>query len=577
MTPLRLGTRGSRLALTQSQSVADALEKSLGRSVELVSIRSLGDDLPGPLSQAPQPGVFVSALREALLRGEVDLVVHSMKDLPAAPIEGIAIAAIPEREDPRDIVITQTRCTFEELPNGARVGTSSPRRASQLKRLRPDLTVVDLRGNIGTRIESVRSGAIDAAVLAAAGVHRIDCGHEIDGYLDQVIPAPAQGALAVEVRSDDERFLADVQVIEHAPTRRQVLAERAVLSGLAATCTSAVAAFATCDEGDDLLTLSAEVGGTLDGKQGVRTCLIQGVVALGDDQAATDLGTIAARHLLRIGAGQLLDDGLWRNPDEGAASVWVTRPRSGAARDVIELRNKGLRVIEAPVLQIRADPSAREQAAVLLDSIAREADLLAVTSAAAVRALQDLSDPGALPAALTAGQERGMGVVAVGSATARILQDSGARDVLVPGVQDAEGMLAMLQELPPGIAVLPRGNLAMKGLAEGLTATGWSVTSEQVYLTEPATVPAGVSEAISSGAITAVVLRSPSAVRAVRDGLGGDAVPDACVLLAGGSTTAAALEEEWVDHGGVVVTPSEPSPTAVAQRLFDMLCDETSA
>lgn len=577
MTPLRLGTRGSRLALTQSQLVADALEKSLGRPVELVSIRSLGDDLAGPLSQAPQPGVFVSALRESLLRGEVDLVVHSMKDLPAAPIEGITIAAIPQREDPRDVVITHTRCTFQDLPPGARVGTSSPRRASQIKRHHPDLAVVDLRGNIDTRIGSVRSGAVDAAVLAAAGVHRIDKSDEIDGYLDQVIPAPAQGALAVEVRSDDDRFLADIQTIDHAPTRRQVLAERAVLSGLAATCTSAVAAFATCDDDDDLLTLSAEVGATLDGEQEVRTCVIQGVVALGDDRAATDLGAIAAQHLLRTGATQLLDDGLWRAPGDGAASVWVTRPRSGAARDVTELRNKGFRVLEAPVLRIRADPNARDQAAILLDSIAREADLLAVTSAAAVRALHELSDDGALGSALAAGQERGMSVIAVGSATARILEESGARDVLVPGVQDAEGMLQMLQDLPPGIAVLPRGNLAMKGLAEGLTSTGWSVTSEQVYLTEPATVPAGVSEAISSGAITAVVVRSPSAVRAVRDARRGVVVPDACVVLAGGSTTAAALEEDWADHGGVVVTPSEPSPTAVAQRLFDLLCDDTSA
>lgn len=574
MTPLRLGTRGSRLALTQSQTVADALAQTLGRRVELVTIRSLGDDLTGPLSQAPQPGIFVSTLREALLRGEVDLVVHSMKDLPAAPIDGIVIAAIPEREDPRDILISHARCPFQELPAGARIGTSSPRRASQIRRLRPDLTVVDARGNIDTRIELARSGSVDAVVLAAAGVRRIGRADEVDDYLGEFISAPAQGALAVEVSTENAELLAAVGSIDHVLTRRQVMAERAVLSGLAATCTSAVAAFASADEVGSgavgVLTLTAEVGGTGHGDERVRRCVLQGVVATGDDRAAVDLGTIAAHQLLQMGAGELLDDGVWCEPDREAPAVWVTRPRSGAARDVEELRQRGVRVLEAPVLMIRADTAAREQAAALVASISREADLLAVTSAAAVRALQELFDAEGLTSAIQAGQARGMQVIAVGSATARGLEEIGARDVLVPSVQDAQGMLATLRDADPGIAVLPRGNLAMKGLAEGLSSRGWTVFSEQVYLTEPVVVPEGATEALVSGAINGVVLRSPSAVRVLRDSCGDRRLPENSVLFAGGSTTAAAIDREWPNRGGTVDVPSEPSPTAVAERVLQI-------
>ncbi len=595
MTPLRLGTRGSHLATTQSRWVADRITDATGHQVELVTIRSLGDDLAGPLSQAPQPGVFVSALRDALLAGEVDVVVHSMKDLPAAPVAGITLAAVPEREDPHDVLVSHARCTLADLPPGSRVGTSSPRRASHLRHQRPDLTVVDLRGNVDTRIGRVRDGELDAAVLAAAGIRRIGRHDEIDEVLEQFVPAPAQGALAVEVRSDDSELIDQLSVLDDPVTRRRVLAERAVLEGLAATCTSAVAAFAQWTDDTDLLHLRAQVGSAA--RDGVVVTDLAAVVS--DDRAAHDLGMTVARMLLAEGAHDLLSADGWPGAPEPAPTVWVTRPSTGARADVGGLRARGACVLEAPVLVVRTDPSAEASADALVEAVRESADLLALTSAAALRALTELVGEEALRAALAEGAERGLVVAAVGRGTARAARDLGVTDVVVPDVQDSEAMLAMLADREPGSAVLPRGNLAMRGLQEGLAAAGWRVLAEQVYVTEPidpGTDPAiaGAVRAVRAGAVDSVVLRSPSGVRAVRDAFttNGEwslpvrvvtprpsghspseppvgAVPDTCRIVVGGTTTAAALEREWPHHGGRVIIAAEPSPTGVADATLN--------
>lgn len=567
MTALRLGTRGSQLAVTQSQWVADRLTEHCGVSVELVHIRSLGDDLTGPLSSAPQPGVFVSRLRDALLAGDVDLVVHSMKDLPAAPLPGVALAAVPVREDSRDVLVSYSRCALDAVPAGARVGTSSPRRAAHLRALRPDLEIVDLRGNIDSRIARVRAGEIDAAVLAAAGLRRIGREDEIDDVLESMLSAPAQGALAVEVRSDDRDLLDVLAGLDDANTRRDVLAEREVLAGLAATCTSAVAARASA-QGDDVLELLARVGcTTLTDAPAVEARLL-GRVPLGDDAAARDLGHLAARLLLARGAGELLTADGWPGAPASSPTVWVTRPVTGARADVDALRSAGARVLEVPVLQVRPDHTAAASAANLVHALRFEASLLAVTSAAAVDALVALVGEDTLISAMVEGCTRGLTVAAVGTGTARSLERLGARDVLVPSVSDSEAMVAMLASQQPGVAVLPRGNLAMRGLQEGLEQSGWSVMAEQVYLTETMDVPDEVVAAVHEGAIDAIVLRSPSAVSAVRDVLGGQPVPPECLLVAGGRTTAASLKTLWPDHGGQVRIAAAPSPVAVAEAVM---------
>ena len=251
---LRLGTRASLLARTQSGHVADLLRTALGREVELVEVTTEGDVSTAPLASFGGVGVFVSALRDALLRGEVDIAVHSLKDLPTTPHPDIALAAVPLREDPRDVVVARDGLTLGELPPGSRIGTGSPRRAAQLRALGLGFDVVGIRGNVDTRIRKVADGDVDAVVLARAGVARLGRLDEVTEVLDplQMLPAPGQGALAVECRATDTELVAALHdAIDDARTRAAVTAERAVLAALEAGCSAPVGAMAEVAEGDD--------------------------------------------------------------------------------------------------------------------------------------------------------------------------------------------------------------------------------------------------------------------------------------------------------------------------------------
>ena len=259
-TPIRLGTRASRLAVAQSQDIADRLSKAAGRPVELVTVTSEGDTNRASLASLGGTGVFASALREALVANEVDVLVHSLKDLPTAPYPGLTIGAVPKRADARDVLVARNAATLDSLPEGAKVGTGSPRRVAQLKAKRPDLEVVDIRGNIDTRMGRVEDD-LDAVVLAAAGLGRIERLNEATELLDLGFwpSAPGQGALAVEIRSDevDRNLLAALRKIEHAATRLTVSAERRVLEKLEAGCSAPIGATAIVDA--EMLLVSATV------------------------------------------------------------------------------------------------------------------------------------------------------------------------------------------------------------------------------------------------------------------------------------------------------------------------------
>ncbi|HSP59500.1 MAG TPA: hydroxymethylbilane synthase [Ornithinimicrobium sp.] len=258
--PLRLGTRASALATSQSGWVADRL-RAAGVETELVHVRTEGDASRASLRQIGGTGVFASALRDALRESRIDLAVHSLKDLPTAPEPGLVVAAVPEREDPRDALVARDGLTLHGLPPGASVGTGSPRRAAQLTLVRPDLDVRDIRGNVGTRIDLVRGGRLDAVVLACAGLSRLGRLDEATDLLDPdvMLPAAGQGALAVECRTDDEPLVTLLRdVLEHAPTRAAVTAERAVLARLEAGCTAPVGALARAGA-DGALALTAFV------------------------------------------------------------------------------------------------------------------------------------------------------------------------------------------------------------------------------------------------------------------------------------------------------------------------------
>ncbi len=303
-TPLRLGTRASLLAKTQSQQVADLLAESLGRPVELVEISTTGDVSGDPLNSFGGTGVFVSALRDALLTGEVDLAVHSLKDLPTGPTEGITLAAVPVREDPRDALVARDGLTLGELPRGSRVGTGSPRRAAQLLALGLGLEVKGLRGNVDTRLRKVADGELDAVVLALAGLSRLGRAAEVTEALDpiQMLPAPGQGALAVECRTVEPRLVdAVTEALDDPGTRAAVTAERALLAELEAGCSAPLGALAEVVEGEagDEVWIRAVVlapDGSIDLRRSHQ----------GPVDEADEVGRQLARELLSEGVAELM-------------------------------------------------------------------------------------------------------------------------------------------------------------------------------------------------------------------------------------------------------------------------------
>ncbi|MGY1732267.1 hydroxymethylbilane synthase [Geodermatophilus sp. SYSU D01045] len=300
---LRLGTRASQLARTQSQTVADAITAASGVPVELVHISTEGDRSAAAIAQLGGTGVFVTAIRKALLEGTVDVAVHSYKDLPTAPEPGLVLAAVPPREDPRDALVARDGLTLGELPAGARVGTGAPRRVAQLRALGLGLEVVPIRGNVDTRMARVVPGDLDAVVLARAGLARLGRLAAVTETLDplQVLPAPAQGALAVECRAGDERTLELLAPLDDAGTRACVLAERTTLAALEAGCSAPVAAYAELAEGEDGAELYLRASVTaIDGSDGVRGSVT------GPVGEAERLGRDLAADLLDRGAAELV-------------------------------------------------------------------------------------------------------------------------------------------------------------------------------------------------------------------------------------------------------------------------------
>lgn len=305
-TPLRIATRRSELATTQSRLVADLITERLDRAVELVEITTEGDrtQADGTPLVGAATGVFVNALREAVLAGDADLAVHSLKDLPTEPAEGIVLAAVPPREDPRDVVVARDGLTLGELPAGSRVGTGSPRRQAQLHALGLGLDVVAVRGNVDTRIEKVRTGEYDAVVLARAGLARLGRLDEATEVLDplQVLPAPGQGALAVECRAADTDLVAALAALDDPATHAAVVAERATLATLEGGCSAPIGALAEPVEAEDAteLWLRAVVLSP-DGALSVRRSASGPL----DPKEAARLGEELARELLAEGAASI--------------------------------------------------------------------------------------------------------------------------------------------------------------------------------------------------------------------------------------------------------------------------------
>jgi hydroxymethylbilane synthase len=309
---LIIGSRGSKLALWQAHWVRDQLSAA-GYEVEVRVIKTTGDKLQAVAPGEPLPpsmaqtvaavgskGLFIKEIEEALLAAEIDIAVHSLKDLPTEQPAGLELGAVPEREDPRDVFISPNQQSLPGLPPSARIATSSLRRQTQLRALRPDLVYVAMRGNLDTRLRKLERGDCEGLVLAAAGVHRLGLSKRIVGYfsLEQMCPAVGQGALGIEIRSDDGRAHAAVAPLDHLPTHQAVRAERAVLRRLGGGCQVPIAAHAVLRE-DNLLIYGLVAN--IDGTQVIRAR------AEGPASEPEARGTTVAEDLLRQGARAILD------------------------------------------------------------------------------------------------------------------------------------------------------------------------------------------------------------------------------------------------------------------------------
>lgn len=314
---IRLGTRGSALARAQSGLVAQAITRASGEDVELVEVVTAGDRSSAPIPQLGV-GVFVSALRDALVAGHIDVAVHSYKDLPTAQPEDLVIAAIPEREDPRDALVARDGLGLAELPPGARVGTGSVRRIAQLHALGLHLEPVPIRGNVDTRLRKVADGELDAVILARAGLVRLGRADAVTETLDPLVllPAPAQGALAVECRAGDAALAKLLGTLDHAGSRAAVLAERALLATLEAGCSAPVAGYAVEAEREDG-DLEIYLRGAVYSPDGSRTLRLSRTGTLAD---AGEVGRLLAADLLDEGAADLIAP---RPDGDGVAQLGV--------------------------------------------------------------------------------------------------------------------------------------------------------------------------------------------------------------------------------------------------------------
>jgi len=304
---LTLVTRKSQLALTQSNWVARELERlNPGLKVDLCHVTTSGDRMSQqPLPEIGGKGLFTKELEEALLAGRAHVAVHSLKDLPTELPPGVTLAAIPTREDVRDVLLSRSGAKLQELPAGAVIGTSSPRRSAQLLRTRPDFRIEPLRGNLDTRLRKLREGPFDAIVLAAAGIRRLGWAEQITQYLppDLLCPAVGQGALAIEACSLDTSTLAALAPLEDRRARLSITAERTLLQQLGGGCQVPIAAHAVIDEGAassiNLMALVISTDGTqwIECKEGVSELSVE---------AAIELGTRCAKRLLEQGAAKIL-------------------------------------------------------------------------------------------------------------------------------------------------------------------------------------------------------------------------------------------------------------------------------
>ncbi|MDQ3655768.1 MAG: hydroxymethylbilane synthase [Chloroflexota bacterium] len=555
LSRLVIGTRGSALAMWQANAVRAALTARFPEmKVELNVIRPEGDiDKTSSLLKIGGRGVFASALQQALLDGEIDVAVHSTKDVPTIEPAGLVIVAFPEREDARDAVVSRHGVPLAKLPDSPVIGTSSRRRAVQVLAIRPDATVIDLRGNIDTRLRKAESSEYDAVILAAAGLARMGWQHRIVEYLpfDRFVPSPGQGALAIETRADPDPAYAVAKALDYPDVSLAVRLEREFLRSMGGGCTTPIGAHV--EVVGDAVTLWAMMAA--DNGSSMR----QEMFTLGRATAMSEVPDIASCMMKEIVSNQ--DVTGRTGADLGSARplagkhVLVT----GTGRFVESLGNafrpEGADVLDVPTLDILPSSTPTELKESLEQAAEGRFEWLVVTSQQTVPALT------AFGVDRLRGQVR---IAAMGTSTAAAIRAAGLPVGLVPEVQTGPGLIEAFHTLDvTGAAALCLlGSTASDTVPAGLQAAGMTVTRMESYQSRPIEgIPDAVREAVRSGHVDLVVFASPLTVQTLSTQLGADlaALSGAC-LVAMGVTTRRAMEHADLP---VHVVAQEPTPEGI--------------
>jgi hydroxymethylbilane synthase len=547
MAHLRIGTRTSKLALWQTEHVAERLVAAWpGLTYELRHMTTQGDRrLDRPLPEIGGKGLFTAELEEALRRGEIDLAVHSLKDLPVEDAEGLTVAAILPRADVRDVLIAPAGMTLATLPSGAVVGTSSLRRQAQTLAVRPDLVIKPIRGNVDTRLRKVAEGEYMAAIMAAAGLTRLGLETHIAEWLstDAMLPAPGQGAIAVQCRRDDTAVSALLAGVDDAATRVAATAERRLLTLLGGGCSAPVAALAVHDA-NPALKLAARVL-SVDGAR-MAAVTVEGATA-------SDVADAAALALFAQGAGAILAERQAQVSPLCHKCIVITRPANQAVEFAAGLAFEGATPFVIPAIRTVAvhPPASMTQA-----ELARY-DWILFTSANAVRHFSTYLARDAHAIRLGVGQAA---IAAVGSATAAALATLGVRVDAVPAEFTGAALADTLPNLAGKQVLLPRSALGGDDLPQQLAARGAVVTDLPIYTTVAAPLSSEDVAQIAAR-IDAVTFTSGSAVRGLLESLrdrpdAAAALARTCIACIGPSTAAVAVE-----HGLQVDVIAQPHTT----------------
>jgi hydroxymethylbilane synthase len=562
LSTLTIGSRKSALALWQTHYIIDRLCAAWpGLTCTVRLMTTQGDQTQAqnkPLPAIGGKGLFTLELEEALRNHTIDLAVHSLKDLPVEDAPGLTVGAITSRADVRDALVARNGWTLATLPQGAIIGTSSTRRTAQLLALRPDLTIRTIRGNVDTRLRKVQEGEYDATLLAAAGLERLGLAHHVTEWLslETMLPAPGQGALAVQCRADDTAVLEVLAAIEDAEVRAAVNAERRFLSLMGGGCAAPVAAYAQ-PLASGRFHLAARVA-TPDGRQ---------VIQVEGEGEAAELADQLATQALAQGATALLASVHQASPAVksplAGKRIVITRPEDQAAELVAVLRNEGAQPLLIPTIRIAplADLTPLDQAIAQVERY----DWLLFTSANAVAIFGERwQAAGQSPAAL---QQVAIG--AVGPATAEAIGQLGVTPTVVPQTHVAEALAAGLGDVAGQRILVPQAKAARPTLVEQLRAKGAHVDAIPIYDTLPVPLSAEALEALAQG-VDAVLFTSSSTVRhllaAVAEHAAAQGQVEKAAAICIGPITAQTAREAGLSVGAVA---AEATVAGLMQALAD--------